>query len=268
MADLNAVSERRWREAVLEHARVVSALMLRDIKTRAGASYFGFLVGMFIPLAHIGLVLIVYIFLGRRAPIGTDVTLYLSTAIVPFVVWSYTHQKIMQSFEQNRALTAFPVVKLNDILIARSFVELLNGVLIVFIVYVVLYMTVPDFFMSNYAFVTYALFLSYALGVSTGFLFGLFSILNPTVLIIGFVIIPLYWVTSGVFFIPDALPEQVKAILVIFPLSHVVDFGRVAFYPSYLSNYSNLVYVHAVIIGNVLIGLALERFLRPVLSAK
>jgi capsular polysaccharide transport system permease protein len=260
--------ERRLRDALLQHARVVTALMLRDIKTRMGASYFGFLVGLLIPLAHIGIVLVAYILLGRRAPIGTDVALYLASAIVPFVVWSYTHQKMMQSLAQNRVLTSFPIVKFTDIVIARALVEALNATLIVCVVAAVMLATGRDLFVADPPATFYALLLAYTLGISTGFLFGIMAMLAPAFMILGFVFIPLYWVTSGVFFIPEALPEQARMALQLFPLSHIVDFGRTAFYPSYLSSYANLFYVHALIVVNILICLMLERFLRPVLTAR
>lgn len=258
---------RSLKSAMLEHARVISALMLRDIKTRFGATYFGFLGGLIMPLGHIAIILTIYIALGRRAPIGTDVALYLGTAIVPFILWSYTHQKVMQSFSQNRALTSFPIVKFGDILIARSLVELLNAVLIVCVVATALFMRGSDLFINDQPSFLYVLILAYALGISTGFIFGLLAMLMPAFMLVGFVFIPLYWATSGVFFIPEALPEQARVAIAVFPLSHIVDFGRSAFYASYLSDYPNLLYVHMVIVGNIMVGLAIERFLRPILTA-
>ena len=87
------------------------------------------------------------------------------------------------------------------------------------------------------------------------------------VYIFGFVLIPLYWISSGVFFLAGTLPEQIRMFLYLFPLSHVAEFGRAAFYPAYISNYYDLLYVYTVIVGNILAGLAIERFLRPTLTA-
>lgn len=260
--------ERHLRDAFLQHGRLVSALMLRDIKTRFGATYFGFLIGLILPLGHIGAVLTIYIFLGRRAPIGTDVGLYLATAIVPFIIWSYTHQKVMQSLSQNRSLTYFPIVKFADIVIARGLVELLNATLIVCVVATAFSILVSDLFIATPPAFLYTLLLAYALGVSTGFVFGLLAIVAPAVMLVGFVIIPLYWGTSGVLFIPGALPEQARWVVAIFPLSHIVDFGRTAFYVSYLSDYPSLLYVNVVIVGNIVIGMATERFLRVPLTTR
>lgn len=250
------------RLALLQHARVVLALMLRDIKTRFGASYFGFLFGLILPLGHIGIVLAVYVILGRRAPIGTDVSLYLASAIVPFVIWSYTHQKVLTAFAQNRALTSFPIVGFIDIVIARALVELVNAAIILGVVAATFVLLGVDIFVFDRPSFTYSLFLSYAMGVSTGFVLGIIGMVVPGIMLVGILMVPLYWVTSGVLFIPEALPEQVRWMAAIFPLCHIVDFGRSAFYPNYLTDFPNLFYVHAVIVLNVLAGMVFTRYVK------
>lgn len=266
--DTDALRSRPFKPGAAQHARSVHALMLRDIKTRFGASYFGFLFGLFIPLAHIGVVMTIYIMLGRRAALGTDVAVYLSTAIVPFIVWSYTHQRIIQSFSANRALTSFPVIKFIDIFIARALAELLNASLIVAVTLTALSLVGADLFIYDPPSALATLFMAYFLGLSTGFLLGVLSLLYPVFGIVGYLFIPIYWGSCGVFFIPEALPEQLRNVLMIFPLSHLVDFGRMAFYASYISAYPMLLYVWAVILGNILTALVLERSLRPILTAR
>lgn len=266
--DLIAPPARPLRLAFLEHLRVVHALMLRDIKTRFGASYFGFLIGLLLPLGHIGVILTVYILLGRRAAIGTDVSSYLATAILPFIIWSYTHQKVMQSFIANRPLTAFPIVKYRDILTARALVELLNATLIVIVVATALGLSGSDIFIDDPPRFLFALILAYFFGVSTGFIFGLLAILTPAVMLVGFVFIPLNWVTAGVFFIPDALPAQVRNAVAVFPLSHIVDFGRSAFFSSYLTDFPQIWYVLLMIAANFVVAFSVDYFLRPALTAK
>lgn len=254
--------------ALIQHARSVYALGLRDFKTRFGASYFGFLFGLLIPLAHIVVLLLIYHFVGRRAPIGTDVTLYLTSAVLPFVVWSYTHQKMAIAFSHNKPLLSFPIIRLTDIIFARAWVEMINAVLIVTVVYSVLAVAGFDVFVYDPPGVLFTLLIAYVLGVSTGALLGLISILLPIALFIGFLIIPLYWVASGVFFIPGALPGQVQQILFFFPLTHIIDFGRTAFYPSYISDWHWLPYVFAIITANLLLGLLIIRLLPDQLTAK
>lgn len=257
-----------YRAAAAQHVRVVYALMLRDLQTRVGASYFGFLLSLLFPLAHIAVLLSIYILLGRRAPIGTDVMLYLATAILPFVLWSYTHRHMMQGFSQNKPLTAFPIVRFHDIFVARALVELVLSMLIVVVFASTLALLDKDLFVAFPQPFLYALVLAYALGVGSGLFFGLMSLAIPGFNIVGFIIIPFYWVTSGIFFIPDVLPEPLRVVVMVFPLAHVVDFGRVSFYASYVSNFYSLIYVHVAIGAFLLAGLLVERLLRPTLTEK
>lgn len=266
---LNETSLRRPRFAddAKRHLRAVHALLLRDIQTRVGASYLGFFVSLLFPLAHIAILLIIYIGIGRKAPIGTDVTLYLASAIVPFIVWSYSHQKVMLAFQQNKALTAFPAVKLIDIFVARALVEAINSGLIVASVAAALFAFGVDLFISAPPQVFLALVMAYLLGISTGLTFGMLSLAMPSAAIAGFLMIPLYWITCGNFFIPDALPERLRQAVAVFPVAHIVDYTRINLYPSYLSDFSSLTYVALVAAGNLLLGLLAERlFINSLLS--
>lgn len=247
---------------IRQHLRVIYALVLRDIKTRFGSSYFGFLFGLLIPLAHLIIVLSIYIITGRRSPIGSDVSIYLSTAIIPFIVWSYTHQKTMHAFSQNYALTALPVVRLIDIFVSRSIVELLNSVIIVLIAGFLIILYASDSHIQSISGVFFGMLLSYILGISTGLIFGVGGLLVPIVNIIGFVIIPVYWITSGILSIPDALPAEIRSALHLFPLSHIVDFCRMEFYANYMTSFADLTYVYIIITLNILLSLIALRFMR------
>jgi len=260
------LSQHALYSASLRHLRVITALLLRDMKTRAGSSYFGFFVGLLVPLAHVGIVLGLYVILGRRSALGTDVFLFLSSAIVHFVVWSYTHQKVLFAFPQNIPLVAFPVVKLVDIFIARSVIELMNSLLIILVVGLFLNTITNDFYIHNYPSLFYSFFLSYLLGVSTGGLFGIIAMAVPGFMMVSFLIIPLYWVTCGAFFVPDSLPEAARSALYVLPLTHIVDYGRVAIYPSYTSDYYSLDYVYFVIVLNVLLIFTMMRVMRTLIA--
>lgn len=250
------------------HFRVVYSFTLRDIKTRSGATYFGFLIGTIVPFGHIFVLLIVYAVLGRKAPIGTDVTAYLTTAILPFVVWTYTHQKVSLALPQNAGLAFFPVVKFIDIILARFVVEVLNSTLVVLSTAVVLYFMVEDFFIFDLSGFIFAIMVSCVLGLSTGFVFGFIILMSPVAAMVSILLVPIYWMTSGTFFIPDALPVQMRQVVSYFPLSHVVDFGRTRFYSEYISNYHALNYVYAVIIVNFTLGMIMLKFRSRLLDGK
>ena len=259
--EFTASPARSLKLAIAEHARVIHALMLRDIKTRMGGSYFGFLLGLILPLGHIGVILAIYVFLGRRAPIGNDVLLFLASGILPFIIWSYTHQKIILSFSQNSPLTSFPIVKTIDIPIARALVEFLNSTIIVCVVLSTLAILDVDLFFQNPHILLFSGFLAYMLGVSTGLTFGILSRLSLALSMLGFLLIPLFWVASGTLFIPDSLPEAGRTAVSFFALAHIVDLSRTALFPSYISSFPSLVFVSCAIIGNLLFSIiAIQKF--------
>lgn len=250
------------------HGRVVLALMLRDIKTRMGGSYFGFAFGLILPLGHLGIVLAVYLIMGRRAALGTDATSFLTTAVLPFIIWSYTHQKIMQSFTQNIPLMSFPIVRIIDILVARSLVEILNSSIIIIIVVISISLIGSDMIVYDPPLALLSIFLAYLFGVSTGYFFGIAGQLVPTLTLVGFLIVPLNWLVCGVFFIPEALPDQMRWVISWFPMPHIVDTARLAVYPTYLSTFARVDFVLTIILGNILLTASIERLARTkILSA-
>lgn len=223
---------------------------------------------MMVPLAHIGALLVVYILMGRRAPIGTDVSIFLTTAILPFVLWSYTHQRMSRTMLENRPLLSFPTIRFVDIAIAQAIVELLSSTFIASIVYAALVISGSDVLFVDPPPVLFVLIMSYILGVSTGLVLSIIGLVVPGTMIVAFILIPLYWVTSGALFIPDALPEQAKAAVAVFPLAHIVDYGRTAYYPRYLSSFPNLYYVLFVIVANFFAFMAATRFFKAQLTAR
>lgn len=211
------------------------------------------------PIGHIGVILAIYITLGRRSPIGSDAVIFLSTAIVPFVIWSYTHQRFLRAYSQNKILMSFPSIKLIDITVSTALAELMNSLIIVLFMLFVYSFADIDLFVLDRNMVIFGLFLAYLLGVSTGFLFGMSSLLSSTLIIPGYLIMPIYWISSGAFFIPESLPLFVRNLLWYFPLSHIVDFIRGFYYSNYSTDYYSLVYVFIVIFLNISIALCLTR---------
>lgn len=244
------------------HSHVVTALMLRDIKTRIGGSYFGFLFGLLLPIGHVAVALGVYVLTGRRSPIGSDVTIFLSTAIVPFVVWSYTHQKMIQSIPQNAPLMTFPIVKPLDISTARALTECLSSSIVVLFVLSFFYVFNYDVLIFDSHSFLFAILLSYLLGVSTGYIFGILGMFNYVFSMIGYLIIPLFWITSGVFFIPDSLPTAYQNLLYLFTLSQIVDIVRMSMYPGYVSHYSSYYFIITNIVFNAVLAMSIQRIIK------
>ncbi|MBS7544294.1 ABC transporter permease [Ancylobacter oerskovii] len=248
------------------HFRVVRAIFLRDIQTRVAGTRFGFLLSLGQPLAHVGLLLTIYYILGRVAPIGTDTTMFIATGAVPFVVWLYGFRQVKTAPHANRRLTDFPGVTLVDVLLARSGVELLSSAGVCVFTLATLALLGFDVVIFDPPQFVFILFQAYLLGVCMGIFFAVIARMFFFFLILGSLMVPLFWVTCGVIFIPSMLPEAIAYWIWFLPLSQIVDATRTAYYGHYLSDFYNGYYIAGLMLGFVTLGVIVMHVFRTKLS--
>ncbi|MFG1364564.1 ABC transporter permease [Xanthobacter versatilis] len=253
-----------WRTASAMHARVVGAVIMRDLQTRFGTGYFGFLLGLIMPLGHLTIAMIAMTTLGRPAPIGLNIPTFLLTGILPFVLWLYAHRQIMMSLQQNKPLLYFPGVDIFDLFTARLIIEVASGTLVVLILLSALSLIGYDIRPNNIFGFVYGLTQAWALGIATGLIFGNIGSLWPFFLMLGNLMAPIFWVTSGILYIPDTLPDKVRAVISHFPLSQIVDGVRSSFFAEYTSNYYQPQIAIVTILTLIMFGLSLMFIIRRI----
>ncbi|GLI21736.1 capsular polysaccharide transport system permease protein [Xanthobacter flavus] len=226
-----------WASSSGMHARVVGAVIMRDLQTRFGTGYFGFLLGLIMPLGHLTVAMGITLLLGRPAPVGSDTAIFLTTGLLPFIVWLYGHRQIMLTIVQNRPLLYFPGVDIFDLFAARIVIEIVTATLVVGIVLGSLSMIGHDVQIADWPGFTYALMQAWLLGVATGLIFGTTSTFAPIALLIGNLLGPLLWGISGIFFLADSLPERISNVLYYNPLSQIIDGLRISYYAEYYSSF-------------------------------
>ncbi len=253
-----------WRTAMKMHSRAVGAVVMRDIQTRFGASYAGFLLGLIMPLGHLGATLVAMAILAANPPVGPDIATFLMTGILPFILWLYCHKQVMIALTQNRPLLYFPGVDPFDLVFARMIVEIPTSTLVVLIVMAALAVSGYGSTPANFPHFFSALGQAWLLGVGTGLIFAGGSALWPPVLIGGSLLAPLFWATAGVIYLPDRLPDVVRNIIWYFPLSHIVDDMRRAYFSEYYSTFSEDPIQYLFILGTITLGMAMLPLIRRV----
>lgn len=251
-----------WRTALSMHARAVGAVIMRDLQTRFGAGYFGFLLGLAIPLVHLTVAIGITTLLGRQAAIGTDVPIFMMTGVLPFVVWLYGHRQIMQTLQQNRSLLYFPGVDIFDLFASRAILEIVTATLVVFIVLGTLALLGHNPAVANWRGFIFALVQAWSLGLGTGLIFGSIGAVAPLTYMIGNVLGPILWAISGIFFLPDSTPDRVRDILVFNPLCQIIDALRTAYFAEYYSSFLDQTILTSTIVSLILVGLALVAVVR------
>ncbi len=256
--------ERRltFSETLKAQWRIILAIMLRDIKTRFFGSAFGFILVVAWPLTHLFVILLVNAAVGRATPFGDSAALWFATGLVPYIVFQYMARFTMLGLVLNRPLLVFPVVKSTDILFARAIIEILNaGVLIGSTAIILTIMGVDvipiDIVQACFALGS-AVLLGFGFGIVNAVIAGLM-----TGWITGYALLNIVmWLTSGVLFVPDALPEVVRYYLSYNPCVHTIEWMRLAYYDGYTSSVLDKVYLLAFGSVSLLLGLVMERLLR------
>ncbi len=251
-----------WAAALTSYRRALSALILRDIKTRFFGSAWGFLLALAWPLSHVVILIVINTLAGRLPPYGESAALWFSTGIVPFMAFSYMSRLIMFGIVLNRPLLIFPTIKIMDILLARAIVEVLSAGIVMLILALFFLAEGIDFIPFDITGAYFAIGSAMLLGLGLGVINAVIAQAAPfwtTGYSLSMIVL---WMASGVFFIPDNLPETARYALSFNPILHAVTCMRAAYYEGYGAVTLDRTYMISFAVVSLFAGLMLERFAR------
>jgi capsular polysaccharide transport system permease protein len=247
------------------NAAAIGAILLRDIRSRAGPYYTGFLMILLMPLAHLLVVMIVFRLLGRLAPQGTDQIVYFGISILPFVIFAYLSRQIVSALAENRPLLYFNRVMILDIFLARGILEAAGSVVVFIIVVCILAVYSTDFSPRDWPGIVFAvaatIYFSFSFGVSN----ALIARLLPVWYIFFGLTMPVFWIASGIIFFPTAIPDPYDRWLALNPLLQCIEWIRYAYYEDYPDKLLNIPYLITFSTTCLAVSLIGERLARRVL---
>ena len=251
------------RDQLVTQARVLTALVLRDFRHRTAQGRFGFL-SLFIPQAIniVTLGIVLSLFNGGMPPIGGHLFFFYATGVMPFYLFIHVIDHSQNLFQDNIGVLQVPVIARLDLVLAMALTELLIG-------FTVIVVTFGTFELISYGprtdshieavYATLAVWL-FALGL------GLISAVMNNLWrpwANGWMIMQRFlYVASGVFFLPQSMPEWIREPLSWNPLLQCIEWFRTGFFRDYDPPWLDKTYIFAVAFGTVLVGLILERALR------
>lgn len=243
-------------------ADVLKALLLRDIRTRFFGHGLDYLVAIAWPVVHIIILLGIYAAVGRVAPYGSSAMLWFATGLVPVMSFIYSSRWIVLSVLLNQPLLGLPVVKVTDIILARSILEA-AGALCMALTMLGIMALCDVTIMPHDVFAAGAgLAASILLGVGVGVFNAVLARLIPMWATGYALVIIVFYMSSGVLFVPDALPELARQILSWNPVLHAVEWMRVAYYEGYGTRTLDPTYLIGSGVCWLFLGLAFERLIR------
>src|SRR5580658_11050792 len=94
--------------AAKRQGRVLYALMLRNMRIKFFGNGFGYLLGLAWPLTHIMIIVVLYSVMGRAAPYGDSIALFIATGVLPFQTFNYLGRFMMLTLMRSRSLLSVP----------------------------------------------------------------------------------------------------------------------------------------------------------------
>lgn len=226
--------------------RSVTALVLREMATTYGRSPGGYLWAVLEPVAAIALLSFAFSLAFQAPSLGTSFPLFYATAYLPYMLFHDVSAKTAQAIRFSRPLLNFNAVSWFDVVLARfalnMFTHLVVGTLVIgTMLWAFETRAAPDMAVV-FAALAMVASLALAVGILNAFLFLAFPAWERLWTI---VTRPLF-IISGVFFLFEDVPPDVRDFLWFNPLFHVTGFMRSGFYAGYEASYVSEVYVLAI----------------------
>jgi capsular polysaccharide transport system permease protein len=241
----------------LVSARVLFALLMREMTTRFGRSAGGYLWALIEPVGFIALLSLVFSQIAHTPPIGRSFPLFYATGHIAFSFYNDIAALTGRAVLVNRPLLNYPAVTALDTVLARFVLQVLTGLAVAVVVFSGILAVFADQVRIQPVPLITAFALAGFLGLGVGLVnTTLFALSKSWELVYGVLSRPLFLI-SAVFFTFESLPAAAREVLWWNPLIHLVGLMRAGFYPIYDDSHISVLYVLALALGLTVSGLLL-----------
>lgn len=229
---------------------VITAIFLRDMKSR----FSGYVLGNFWlvlePMMMISLFIVFFGLRGRGEFGYAEPAVFILAAFLPFkMLWQFTMNKCRSASGRARQLVMFRQITLLDIFLTTALMEYLLFVFIGVILITVLAWFGLDPMPKDVLLVLGYSTLLWLIGMSVGIISAMLSRFAKEVqIILGILTFPAL-ILSAVFFPMSIIPEPYRSYLAWNPLVHAVEFIREAWLGIYVSPVASHSYLFAWVLG-------------------
>ncbi|ACK84660.1 ABC transporter permease [Methylorubrum extorquens] len=241
------------------YLRVLSALMLRDMRSRFGGSYWGYLIQVLWPCVHLAIIAGAMSFRGMKSPMGDDTLIFIATGAVPALAFQYVSREVMKGYLIHKPLTYFPQVKRFDTVVARILVEIVSSFMGGLLVIIVLFLLGSDPIPADMTMAITGYLAAIGLGIGIGTInVGICSVFPGWAL--GYILVTItVYMTSGVYFLAVFMPDEIYHYMKYNPVTQLIEWVRLAYNPS-LPIEIDYLYIFGWVFGSLTVGLLMERY--------
>ncbi len=248
--------------AATVQARVVHALILREIGGRFGQTYFGYIWALFNPAAGVIVLTVIFSTAERLSPPDIPLLMFMVTGYLTWQCFNSTYDRAQSATGMSQALLHFPHVTGLDLVVARAMLEIMTFTLIL-IIFTVIGMLMTDNAWPDRP--RLALLAFWYAGLGGAVLGGLVGALTPLMRSLNNFVSPILrlgFFTSGIFFTAAQLPSWVLPYLSWNPMFHVIERVRETWFAAYVSPIADEIYVIRILVFGLAAALLAERLSR------
>ncbi|WP_198335982.1 ABC transporter permease [Psychrobacter celer] len=236
------------------------ALLMRELQTRFGSYRLGYLWAPLEVLFQVLIFLVIFGAIRERLVPGMDFSLFLVAGMVPFRMFQKIATRALGAVEANKGLLVYRSVKHVDVIIARSFLELV----IYFFTFILLLVglsffgIVPDF--SNLHIVIFCWVTLFLFSLGTALIMMIVGYYGGEITKVISIFFTVLYFTSGVIFPLHIVPEPYFSYLLYNPLVHNLELIKYAFAPNYPSYHIDIGYFLEWMFAVNFLGLLLYKY--------
>ena len=246
-------------EAAARQARIVNALLLREVHTRYGRENLGFVWFIAEPFLFCLGVIALWTGMKGRYQHGIPILAFVITGYLPLTLWRHVTNRAVHCFRANAALLYHRQIRMLDLLLARVVLEV-YGVMIAYLVIAFVFLSLglyepPQdwalFYLGWFYFVLFAT----GVGLIVGSLTEMYEWTEKLIGPLMYFLLPV----CGCFYMADWLPENVRAVALYLPTVHAFEMIRGGQFGASVRVHYDVAYLSMACAALIGIGLALCR---------
>lgn len=243
---------------------LVGVVLLQDMRTRyGGRSHLGYIFSTMIPLAHMTVITGFYYLRTIVAPLGDNPSLFIATALVPYILCLYPAREMPRTLLENRQLLSIPMLQPIHLMVGRAVLEMLSAIIALAIFLLGLYLIDVDLTPLDPHEAAKAVGAAIFLGIGLGFFNTIMVAIVGVFFIMVFILSAVgLFLLAGIYFPVTSMPEKMREYVDYNPIFQLVEWMRSAYFVNYDMEPVNTTMVLGLALFGFAFGLIGERFIR------
>lgn len=227
---------------IKNQARIIGALVMRELITRYGREGLGFLWLVIEPLIFCFGVMGMWALIKPEYEHGVRIAPFIMTGYMGLLLFRHMVSASMGAVQANIGLMHHRRVRPLHIYLTRALLETAGGAFAYVVVYVVLLMLrvveLPSNYLTLYSGYLLMAWVSMGFGITLASLAIRFEVLERFVQIVMYLMIPL----SGTFIMVEWVPYAYRDLYLLIPLPHTIEMMRAAVFGEFVPTHYNPYY--------------------------